>query len=161
MTPLASFPGFPVFDYFWCANMEGEGLDSGVESGNRIIVGPKITLCYSHCHVAALTLPGVDTTMVLKRDFGSFHSSNVQELIRLPQVCSQQERWYHNYTCAFAVECTTSLVPRLSLCMNEKSKGKGEPGKTHHVRNITGRENSPMFYCTLSVVKALWSTERD
>ena len=24
---------------------------------------------------------------VLKRDFGSFHSSNVQELIKLPQVC--------------------------------------------------------------------------
>ena len=72
--------------------MEGEGLDSGVESGNRIIVGPKITLCYSHCHAAALTLPAVDTTMVLKRDFGSFHSSNVQELIRVPQVCSQQER---------------------------------------------------------------------
>ena len=39
-------------------------------------------------------------------------------------------------------------------------KERGEPGKIHHVRNITGRENSPMLYCTLSVVKALWLTER-
>ena len=34
-----------------------------------------------------------------------------------------------------------SLVPRLSPCVNEKSKGKKEPGKFYHVRNVIGRED--------------------
>ena len=34
-----------------------------------------------------------------------------------------------------------SLVPRLSPCANEKSKGRGEPGRIYHVRNVMGREN--------------------
>ena len=34
-----------------------------------------------------------------------------------------------------------SLVPRLSLRTNEKSKERGEPGRIYHVRNVMGREN--------------------
>ena len=34
-----------------------------------------------------------------------------------------------------------SLVPRLSLRANEKSKERGEPGRIYHVRNVIGREN--------------------
>ena len=43
-----------------------------------------------------------------------------------------------------------SLVPRLSPCTNEKSKGREEPGKVYHIRDVIGREN----LITLSVVKA-------
>ena len=48
-----------------------------------------------------------------------------------------------------------SVVPRLSLCMKEKSKGKGEPGKIYHVRNI-GRENLSASGRTNELTHTLW-----
>ena len=47
-----------------------------------------------------------------------------------------------------------SLVPRLSLCVNEKLKGK--PGKIYHVRNVVGRENLITSGRTNELAHALW-----
>ena len=56
-----------------------------------------------------------------------------------------------NFSCATVVNpdkdkfqgtyCYLSLVLRLTAQANKKSKGKGEPSKLYHIRNITGREN--------------------
>ena len=54
---------------------------------------------------------------------------------------STQERERERmYTVSMAFK-TCSLVPRLSLRTNKKSKEREEPGKIHHVRNVIGREN--------------------